>query len=109
MTDPIAALSSLLGTKGWLSGDDTGPYRRDWLDRYGVAPLGVARPATTAEVAAVVRICRAAQVAVVPQAGNTSLCGAAVAAQPNTVILSLTRMTAIGEPDRDSGAVLVEA
>lgn len=109
MTDSVSALASLLGAKGWLSGDDTEAYRRDWLGRYGVTPLGVARPATTAEVAEVVRICRAAQIAVVPQAGNTSLCGAAVAMQPNAVILSLSRMTEIGEPDLDSGSILVEA
>lgn len=109
MTDPVAALSGLLGGKGWLSGDDTAPYRRDWLDRYGVAPLGVARPATTAEVAAVARICREAEIALVPQGGNTGLCAAAVATRPDAVILSLARMNAIGTPDRDSGTVLVEA
>ncbi len=109
MTDPVAALSGLLGEKGWLSGDDTVPYRRDWLDRYGVAPLGVARPATTAEVAGIVRICREAGIALVPQGGNTGLCAAAVAARPDAVILSLARMNAIGAPDRDSGTILVEA
>lgn len=85
------------------------PHVRDWLNRYGVAPLGVARPATTAEVAQAVRACREAGVAVVPQGGNTGLCGGAVAQEPGSVILSLSRMTAIGEPDPDSGSVLVEA
>ena len=109
MTDLAAALSSLLGPKGWLCGRDAGPYRRDWLDRYGVTPLGVARPADTRETAAVVTACANAGVAVVPQGGNTGLCGAAVAQRPDTVILSLSRMTAIGEPDPASGSVLVEA
>ena len=109
MADPVAALSNLLGTKGWLSGADAEPYRQDWLKRYGVAPLGVARPADTAEVAQVVSLCREAGVAVVPQGGNTSLCGAAVAQEANVVILSLARMTAMGEPDAASGAILVEA
>ena len=109
MTDPVAALSNLLGTKGWLSGVDTEPYRQDWLKRYGVAPMGVARPANTNEVAQVVRLCRQAGLAVVPQGGNTGLCGAAVAQDANAVILSLGRMTATGEPDAASGAILVEA
>jgi len=102
MTDPIAALSDLLGTKGWLSGADTEPYRQDWLKRYGVTPVGVARPANTIEVAQVVRLCRQAGLAVVAQGGNTGLCGAAVAQDANAVILSLARMTATGEPDAPS-------
>ena len=109
MTDPIAALSDLLGTKGWLSGADTEPYRQDWLKRYGVTPVGVARPANTIEVAQVVRLCRQAGLAVVAQGGNTGLCGAAVAQDANAVILSLARMTATGEPDAPSRAILVEA
>jgi len=109
MTDPATALRKILGPKGWLSGSDAAPYQRDWLNRYGVAPLGVARPADTSEVAGVVRICREAGLAVVPQAGNTGLCGGAVAQQSNTVLVSLSRMTAIEEPDRDSGSIVVEA
>ncbi|BAV51296.1 FAD-linked oxidase [Mesorhizobium sp. 113-1-2] len=109
MTDPTAALRAILGPKGWLSGADAEPYQRDWLNRYGVAPLGVARPATTVEVAAVVKECREAGLAVVPQGGNTGLCGGAVAEQPNAVIVSLSRMAAIGEPDLDSGSIVVEA
>ncbi|WP_027167723.1 FAD-binding oxidoreductase [Mesorhizobium sp. WSM3224] len=109
MTDPVGELQTILGPKGWLSGTDVEPYRRDWLNRYGVAPLGVARPANTAEVAAVVKACREAGVAVIPQGGNTGLCGGAVADQANAVIISLSRMTAIGEPDPESGSIAVDA
>lgn len=109
MTDPTAALREILGPKGWLSGADAEPYQRDWLNRYGIAPLGVARPATSAEVAAVVTACRQAGLAVVPQGGNTGLCGGAVAEEPNAVIVSLSRMAAIGEPELDSGSIAVEA
>ncbi|BCH31145.1 FAD-linked oxidase [Mesorhizobium sp. L-8-10] len=106
MSDLTVTLSGFLGTKGWLSGLDTRPYARDWLDRFGVEPLGVARPTGTAEV---VKACGKAGVAVVPQGGNTGLCGAAVAGLPNAVILSLSRMTAIGQPDPDTGSIPVEA
>ncbi|MBN9220300.1 MAG: FAD-binding oxidoreductase [Mesorhizobium sp.] len=109
MTDPTIALRDIFGPKGWLSGADATPYQRDWLDRYGVAPLGVARPANTAEVAAVIAVCLEAGLQVVPQGGNTGLCGGAVAAEPNTVIVSLSRMSAIGEPDRENGSITVEA
>lgn len=108
VTDPVTALREMLGPKGWLSGSDARPYQRDWLDRYGVAALGVARPADTSEVASVVKTCHAAGLAVVPQGGNTGLCGGAVADRPDAVIVSLSRMTAIGKPDLDSGSILVE-
>ncbi|MBZ9850381.1 FAD-binding oxidoreductase [Mesorhizobium sp. CA14] len=109
MNDPVTTLSEILGPKGWLSGTDAEPYLRDWLNRYGVTPLGVARPANTTEVATVVKACREAGLAVIPQGGNTGLCGGAVADRPNAVIVSLSRMTAIGEPDPESGSILVDA
>lgn len=106
--DAVAALAQALGPKGWLTEADAEPYRRDWLNRYGVPPVGVARPANTLEVVKVIEICRSAGFGVVPQGGNTGLCGAAVAEAPDGVILSLSRMTAIGAPDSDSGSIVVE-
>ena len=108
MSDRSNQLAALLGPKGWLSGEDTRPYRLDWLDRYGTPPIGVARPSSTDEVAELVRLSQQLDLTIVPQGGNTSLCGGAVADRANAVILSLARMTAIGEPDFDSGSMLVE-
>ena len=108
MSDHANRMATLLGPKGWLSGEDTRPYSRDWLDRYGTPPIGVARPSSTDEVAELIRLSRQLDLAIVPQGGNTSLCGGAVADRADAVILSLARMTAIGEPDFDSGSVLVE-
>lgn len=102
-------LADILGPRGWVAGSDAAPWQRDWLDRYGEPPSGVARPASTAEVAAVMRACHAAGVAVVPQGGNTGLCGGAVLDRPGGIILSLARMAAIGVPDPASGAIEVEA
>lgn len=104
-----ARLAATLGPKGWVAGADAAPWQRDWLNRYGEAPLGVARPASTGEVSAVVAACHAAGVAVVPQGGNTGLCGAAVLGRAGGVILSLARMAAMGVPDAASGSVEVQA
>ena len=109
MLDLQERLSGRLGSKGWLSQADAVPYQRDWLDRFGVAPLGVARPADTQEVADVVKACRAAGVRIVPQGGNTGLCGGAVAHGQDTVILSLSRMTHIEPPEAESGSIRVGA
>lgn len=102
-------LAEILGPKGWVPGADAAPWQRDWLNRYGEPSLGVARPATTDEVSAVLAASHAAGVPVVPQGGNTGLCGAAVLGQAGGVILSLARMTGIGAVDPASQAVEVEA
>jgi len=102
-------LADLLGPKGWLVGEDTASYSRDWLDRYGEPPLGVARPASVDEVAAVMLACGAASVTVTPQGGNTGLCGASVCAEAGGVILSLQRMACIGRLDPIGGTIDVEA
>ena len=70
----------------------------------------MARPADTAEVAAVVRACMHAGVAVVPQGGNTSLCGGAVpAGEGSEVVLLLARLNRVREVDPLDLSLTVEA
>src|SRR3989338_967681 len=102
-------LKEILGEKGWVTGAGAAPWQRDWLNRYGEMPLGVARPNSTAQVAQVMAACHAAGVVVVPQGGNTGLCGAAVLGAAGGVILQMSRMAAIAAPDPASGTLLVEA
>lgn len=102
-------LRACLGEKGWIAGADAAPWQRDWLNRHGEAPLGVARPASTDEVSHVLALCHAHGAAVVPQGGNTGLCGASVLGRAGGVILSLSRMASIGAVDVAGGSVEVEA
>lgn len=103
------SLADLLGERGWITPPDTRPWQRDWLDKYGEQPLGVALPRSTYEVAKVVALCSDAGVEVVPQGGNTGLVGGGVLGTPGGVILSLSRMDQIGLADFDSGTIEVEA
>ena len=89
------------------------PYVVDWSRRWrGDAQL-VVRPASTAEVAAVMRACAEHRVPVVPQGGNTGLVGGAVPGPagegPLPVVLSTRRLDALGEVDDLSGQVTVGA
>lgn len=102
-------LIALLGPGGWLPSGETDGYRRDWLDQFGETPLGVARPASVEQVSATVRACARAGVAIVPQGGNTGLCGGSVLGRAGGVIVSLARMAGMEEPAAASGTVLVEA
>src|SRR5215218_10784682 len=76
MTDFIDKLRTIVGERGLIT-DERGkhPYLTDWRENYLGAALAVVRPATTEEVAGVVKLCVAEKVAVVPQGGNTGLVG----------------------------------
>lgn len=102
-------LETLLGDKGWLNPPDTEPWERDWLNRFGEKPLGVARPKNAKEVSQVLMLCRGANVPVVPQGGNTSLVGGSVLSKAGGVILCTSRMDAISQPDIASATIEVES
>jgi len=102
------ALSERLGSAGWLT-EDTDAYGRDWLGRVAHRPLGVARPADTDEVSAVLDLAGRHGAAVTPQGGNTSLCAGAVPGAPGEIVLSLERMNRIEHIDGDGPSATVQA
>ena len=106
----LDALRSVVGEANLLTGGDLSAFEIDWRKRWRGKALAVVRPGTTAEVAAIVRVCAAAGVAIVPQGGNTGLVGAGVPDASGTqVLLSLTRMNRIRELDRANLTLTVEA
>lgn len=89
---------------------DIAPFVTDWRGRYRGAAQCVVRPGNTAEVAAVVKICAEAGVAIVPQGGNTSLCGAATPDDSGgAVVVSLSRLNRVLTVDRKNSTISVEA
>ena len=106
--DLIDNLKAALGPKGWSQDpQELEPHVHDWRGRYkGETPI-LLKPASTGEVSAVVRLCAEAGVAITPQGGNTSLCGAAT--PQGEVLISLKRMTAVREIDTDNDSMTVEA
>jgi len=82
-------------------------YETDWTGRHRGQALLVVRPATSAEVGAVLRACAAHAVGVVPQGGNTGLVAGATPA--GEVVLSTTRIDQLGPVDELAGAVTVGA
>jgi FAD/FMN-containing dehydrogenase len=110
-TDMAARLRGIIGNEHVLDGAAAAPYCTDWRGRYSGAALAVAFPGDTHEVAAVVRLCAEAGVAIVPQGGNTSLCGAAVpvAGGPPQLVVNLSRMNRIRGIDEANYTMTVEA
>ena len=107
----ISALQTLLGPQGVLTAAaDLEPYVVDWRGVYRGAAAAVARPANTAQVAAVMKLCAETGTPVVPQGGNTGMCGASVPnAAGNEIVLSLARMNKIIDVDPLNNTLTAEA
>ena len=107
----LDALAAIVGKSHVLTGEnDTAPYTTDWRKQYRGAAVGVVRPATTAEVSVVVRLCAEADIAIVPQGGNTSLSGGSVpTGKRSEIVLSLTRMNRIRHLDALNDTLTAEA
>jgi FAD/FMN-containing dehydrogenase len=88
--------------------NDTAGYLTDWRKRYSGQALCVVRPGTTAEVAAVVKLCHEAKLAIVPQGGNTGLCGGATPIG-GEVLVSLGRLNQVRWIDAENNSICVEA
>ena len=106
----IATLRDCVGAANVLTEGDLSAYQLDWRRRWRGKALAVVRPASTDEVAAVVRACAAAGAAIVAQGGNTGLVGAGVPDASGTqVLLSLARMNRVRAIDRANLTLTAEA
>ncbi|MEJ6004274.1 FAD-binding oxidoreductase [Paucibacter sp. AS339] len=106
----LQALRGLLGEAGLLESGDLSAYERDWRGRYAGRALAVARPANSEEVAAVIKLCSAHGVALVPQGGNTGLVGASTPDESGQqLLLSLSRMNRVRHIDAANLTMTVDA
>src|SRR3546814_4384508 len=89
---------------------DAEPYLQDWRRRYRGAAQAVIRPASTDEVAQAVRLGLRHGAPVVPQGGNTGLCGGATPDDSGqAVLLSTARLNRVRAIDTDHDTITVEA
>lgn len=108
--DMINLLSGIVGSEHVLTGAAAAPHCADWRGRYSGHALAVVFPADTQQVADVMKLCAARDIAIVPQGGNTSLCGGAVPLpQSEQIVLNLSRMNRIRALDATNYTLTVEA
>jgi len=108
-SDALARIKSIVGERGWVAeGDAMTPYLAETRGLFQGETDAVVRPASTEEVAQVVRACVAGGIAMVPQGGNTGLCGGAVA-HKGSVVISLARLNKIRDIDPLTYTMTVEA
>ena len=105
----LKTLKQIVGVKYVVEDSlELAPYIEDARGDYESHTFALVCPSTTEEVAAVVSECSLAGVSIVPQGGNTGLCGGAVSTK-DQVILNLRRMNKILEIDPINDTLTVEA
>lgn len=111
MTEFIAALRALVGPPHCLEdAADMAPCLTDWRGRYRGRALAVVRPRDAEQVAAIVRLCLSAGVSIVPQGGNTGLCGGATPLMDGRcIVLNMSRLRQVREVDRANNTLTIEA
>lgn len=114
MSDPhrfLAAAAELLGERGLTRDPElVEPWLTDWRGRFTGKALALASPASTAEVAGLIKLCARFGIPVVPQGGNSGMSGGATPdASGEAIVLSLRRMNAIRRLDRDAREATCEA
>lgn len=104
----LTAAKDLLGPKGWSEdAEKLAEAATPWRGTYkGETPF-IARPASTAEAAALVKLCAAHGVAITPQGGNTGLVDGGT--PHGEICVSMTRMTALREVDTLNNSMTIEA
>jgi FAD/FMN-containing dehydrogenase len=103
----IDTLINIVGKNHVLTGSDTNRWRTEWLDTYPSDPIAVVRPASTAEVSAIVRFGNETKTPIVPVSGNTGLAGGV--SGKGHIMVSMERMNTIHEIRKDSRIAIVDA
>ena len=104
----LRAARDLLGPKGWIEDAETlEAAAQPWRGGYRGETPAVARPASTEEAAALVRLCLEHGVAICPQGGNTGLVDAGT--PHGEISVSMTRMQAVRDVDGFNNSMTIEA
>ncbi|MDH3905929.1 MAG: FAD-binding oxidoreductase [Gammaproteobacteria bacterium] len=107
----FAELADVVGDKACVTEEQAlEPHVTEWRNVLHGRALAMVSPGTTAEVADIVRLCSRAGIAIVPQGGNTGLCGGAIPDESGQqLILSLARLNRIRSIDAQDFSMVAEA
>ncbi|MBW7836447.1 MAG: FAD-binding oxidoreductase [Sphingomonadales bacterium] len=104
-------LKAIVGRKGWSEdADEIAPHLIEWRGLYrGQTPL-LLKPASTAEVAAILKICQDNGARIAVQGGNTGVvCGGVPDDGGEEILLTLSRLHAIRAVDAANFTLTAEA
>jgi FAD/FMN-containing dehydrogenase len=107
----VEQLKDIVGPSGWTSdATDLEPHLTEWRDIWRGNTLLMVSPDSTEMVADVVRACAQSGTSIVPQGGNTGLCGGAIPDRTGKqVLLSLSRMNRVRAASAEDFSLVAEA
>jgi FAD/FMN-containing dehydrogenase len=110
-TDLLRDLEAIVGADYVLrEAEDNERYTRDWPGRYSGQAAAVVRPGSVDEVSTIMALASKRHIGVVPQSGNTSLCGGGIPDQSgDNIVLSLNRLNRIRDIQIDARVATVES
>ena len=107
--ETLARLTAAVGPKGFSQDPaEIAPHLEEWRGKYKGRSALLLKPASTAQVSAILAICNESATPVVPQGGNTGLVGAQIPFD-GEIVLSLTRMNRVRALDAPAHTMTVEA
>ncbi|MEP3945923.1 FAD-binding oxidoreductase [Ascidiaceihabitans sp.] len=106
----LDAIKRVLGPAGWKAPQDASRYFEDPRGRFrGQASL-IALPASTTQVAEIVRLCAANSIGIVPYSGGTGVVAGQLSIDSdNAIVVSLERMNKLRHLSVDDSVIVVEA
>ena len=85
-------------------------YVQDWRGQYKGDAAAILQPINTNEVSRILKLANENKISVVPQGGNTSLCGAATPDSSGTsIVISFEKMNKIRQFNKESQTITVES
>ena len=85
-------------------------YINDWRDQYFGNTQAVLKPANTNEVSKILKLAHKQNITIVPQGGNTSLCGGATPNEDgNSIIITLEKMNNIRSINLKAKTITLDA
>jgi FAD/FMN-containing dehydrogenase len=110
-SDLLKSIEEIVGRSGLLiDSRDTAPYLIDQKKEYNGRAVAIVKPKTTEELSKVVSLCSEKRIPIVPQGGNTGLCGGATPDNSGkAIVISLSRMNTIRAIDPLNYTITVDA
>lgn len=107
----LAKLKTIVGPGGWTcEPEELKPHLTEWRNTFRGETRIMVSPSTADEVSRVVSACASERVGIVPQGGNTGLCGGAIPDETgDQVLLSTARLNRIRSIDPQNYSMVVEA
>lgn len=107
--ETLDRIKSVVGPQGWsLDPNELADHLVEWRQQWHGKTSLLVKPATSEEVAAIVRICAETATPIVPQGGNTGLVGGQIPFH-NEILLCFNRLNKILSVDTVNNTISVQA